>query len=473
MKPNLLLPLVLGLLARGAASQSWGPLLTFSSPEWTQSLGGGPLAQLHPNEIAHLPWSGGCSNGIRAEKWAPSAAFQVMAGDENGDGLYWNPALCGSIDALAMPVNPQTASREDPRSVWWSPSAPLGPMVSASPLRPGDMGRILGAGQVQYLITQDQIETALGVPGYGVDVDAFAYQPGLGIYFSLDNTHILANPGCGPSSLVFDGDLLAIPDSAITWTLDYRVASVLPNKAYVVITEAQFGTMLAQSQVTDRNGQTISTAIDLESIEFDFGPGSQVTMLTMCDNTVIALPDFVFATESMTGASLVTTVNGGQCYVGPCGYAGFPVPYVQTGAALGIQGSPLQGPPSWVNGLAFANTVRFVLEPETPHLQYGLLGGPPTTIHMGADFTYAFTWCEIVPPVVATSFPLTFLSEHCFPDWYCPSAVLWWFSTAANGFASFPTPSIPVGWNGKLLFQSIGFYGPFYEISTPCVVEVD
>lgn len=456
-------------------AQTPGALLTFSQPEFTQSLGGGPLQVLHPNEIAFLPLPLGCSNGAQTEKWSPRTGLQVMAGDENGDGQYWNPTLFGSIDALAVAWTNFGPIAPNPRVVFWSPAAPMGGAIASGPLRPGDVGRIDVGGQVDLLMSQDQFNIALGLPiGYPLDIDAFAYEPGLGIYFSINQPLILANPGCQTNALVANGDLLAIRDQDIVWNLAWRVASVVPNSAYIVEFEAAFDAMLQNSQITDRNGALITLADDLESLDIDHGPGSQITMFT-CGNVQVPVPDFFFSTRSMTGASLVRTATGGQVAIGNCGYLGLPAPYVQTGAVLGIQGTPFQGPPSHVNALAFASTMRFVLEPQVPQQNYSGLGGPGTTVHIGAWFDYVFTWIELAPATLPGSFNVSPFSPNCFPEWYCPSNLLWAFNAPVHGFASFPTPPIPVGWNGKLLFQSVGFdaSATIFELSTPAMIDVD
>ena len=115
-----------------------------------------------------------------------------------------------------------------------------------------------------------------------------------------------------------------------------------------------------------------------------------------------------------------------------------------------------------------------MLEPLAHQLNYGLLGGPPTTVHVGGDFNYVFTWIDFVPNTLAPSFAL---GGSFFPDWYCLNMFLWDFGAPVNGFHSFATPNIPVGWSGKLAFQSIGFDAACtncpLNLSTPCVIDVN
>ncbi|MCU0865962.1 MAG: hypothetical protein MUC36_19435 [Planctomycetes bacterium] len=131
------------------------------------------------------------------------------------------------------------------------------------------------------------------------------------------------------------------------------------------------------------------------------------------------------------------------------------------------------GPASYVNALAFGTAERFVLEPVAHQLNYGLLGGPPTTVHLGGKFNYVYTWIDLVPSTIAPSVS----GGNLFPEWYCLNMFLWDYNTSVSGFHSFATPNIPVGWSGKLMFQSIGFdaacTGCSLNVSTPCVIDVN
>ena len=73
--------------------------------------GGTVLQTLRPNEICHLEWSAGPCTAASAEKFAPRTCFHVMAGDEDGDGMYWNPAIFGQVDAI-LSVQTGTVSNQ-------------------------------------------------------------------------------------------------------------------------------------------------------------------------------------------------------------------------------------------------------------------------------------------------------------------------------------------------------------------------
>jgi hypothetical protein len=478
MNATRLLPVVLPFVLPFASALAQGPdpLVTYRLQENTMSLSGGTVLQvIQPNEIAQVRFGGQppCPIFNTCEKWSPRTCFQTMAGDDNGDGQFWNFNLFGQIDALCLPSTLFTMPRHNPREVFWSPSVAMGTTVTSPGLRPGDVGRIGLGGGIEYFMTQEHFNKALGVPANTfINVDAIAYQVGLGVYFSLE-TPLAAVTACGALT-VQDGDVIAIPDSAITWSLAFTVADVLPNSAAVVISETQLDAMLAASGVGDRFGNAITQALDLEALDVEQSSLASIWMFT-CGSYTCPVPDFYFATESMTGAGVLSTIGGGTIPWGPCSPLAYQAPNPTSGVQMGIQPvSSTVGAASHINALAFATTKRFVLEPVQHQLNYGLAGGPGTTVHIGSDFPLTLTWIELVaPPALFSISVAPWLSPDCFPDYFFPSNMFWNMTNTASGFGSFTTPAIPVGWSGKLLFQSAAFDGPAIQLSTPTVIDVN
>jgi hypothetical protein len=468
--------LAAAVLTVDALAQGNDLLLTFSQPEQSLSGSAGTVLQtLFPNEIAHIErLISPCTPS--AEKWAPRTCFHVMAGDEDNDGDYWNPNLFGTIDALCVGLSPSPViGATSARTVFWSVTAPMGNTYSASPFRPGDVARIVRGpggfeGQVEYFMRREEFNLALGLPLLApIDVDAIAWSPSHGVFFSLD-ADVPALTACGPM-LVRDGDVVCVPPWAITWTSDFRVAAVLPSAAQVVLTEAQIDAMVTAAGVTDRFGACIPNALDLESLDIDWSTtGSSIPG---CMGTPIVVPDFVFSAETMTGASLLTTAGGGAIWTGLCAPTGTPCGSGMTlGPQVGIKPAGLVGAPSYVNGLASAFTRRFVLEPQQ-HVQnvfpLGAAAGA-TAIDYGTPFAFNVALMEIVVPTIPGSFPAWPWSPTCFPDLYAPSLFVHWWPLFGP-WGSFPMPAIPPLWQGKVLFQSVGF-GSTLELSTPAVVDV-
>jgi hypothetical protein len=468
------LPLCLPAVAAAQIPQF---ALTFSQPETTLAGSGGTVLQnLNPNEVVSFDWLAGPGTSVSSEKFVPRTCFHTMAGDENGNGLYWNPALFGTVDALCHAMNTTGTGSTNARTIFWSPSAAMGTFVSGLPLRPGDVGHIInvpGDGQVQYFMRQEQFNQALGLPvATPIDVDAIAYSPNYGVLFSLD-TDIVVTTVCGPT-ILRDGDIACVPGWAVTWTPDMRVGAVLPNSAAVIYTEAQINTLLTNAQVTDRFGACLTLANDLESIEIDWS-APPPPPATPCAIAAIPRPHLIFATESMTGGSLLTTVGGGTIYAGPCGPVGTACAGGPTwGPQIGIRpASALTGATSFVNAITDARVCRYVLEPQLHVLPYFGAGGPATTIDVGSPFLWNFVFIEIAPPVVPTSLTVApAFSALCFPDLYAPTLTYWGFAAAPLGFGSIATPAIPPLWSGKLLFQSLAFGGSGLELSTPTVIDV-
>ena len=465
-------------LAAAASAQNPDFLATFSQPERTLSGSGGTVLQgLFPNEIVQISWSTSTCASFSAEKWSPRTAFHTMAGDEDGDGTYWNPTIFGDIDALLTGPAATTAGLPvNQRTVFWSPSAPMGTTVSAAPLRPGDVGRIvrngLGDGQVEHFIRQEQINQALGLPpATPIDVDAIAFQQNYGVFFSLD-ADIVAPLACGPT-LVRDGDILCIPGGALAYTPDLRIAGTAPMSVVVVFTEAQVDAMVVNAGITDRFGNCINNALDTEALEIDmFGPTGFVPT---CTGIALPVPTLIFATETMTGASLLTTVGGGSILPRPCGLVGSPCGTGPTfGPQIGLrQPTTAFGVPSHVNAIATARVCHHVLETAQPVLNVFPFGAPAgaTQIEYGSQWAFNMALIEIVPPVVPGSLPAFPFSQLCFPDLYAPSVVVHAWPLLGT-WGSFPMVAIPPGYTGKVLFQNVGFGGSGLELSTPVVIDV-
>ncbi|HEX5052900.1 MAG TPA: hypothetical protein VFZ65_14080 [Planctomycetota bacterium] len=467
------------LLCAAASAQSPDFLLTYSQPELTRSGSAGTVLRfLQPNEIAQIQWLLGPCSSMSAEKWAPRTCFHAMAGDENADGSYWNPAIFGSIDALLTgPILTPAFLGDNQRTVFWSPSVAMGTNISGIPgLRPGDVGRIVPNGpldgQVQYFMRQEQFNQALGLPpGTPIDIDAIAFSPQFGVFFSLD-ADTPANTACGPM-LVQDGAVVMVPNFALTYTPDMRISTVLPNSAVVLYTEAQMDAFVVNAQVTDRFGACIANAVDTEALDIDYtGP---ITTYVPCSGLVVFAPTLIFATETMTGASLLTTALGGSIYNTPCGPAGTSCSSGPTfGPQMGIRPtSTTTGAPSHVNALCSTRACRYVLEPQQHVLNAFPTGLPAgsTNIDIASPYAWNFVFVTFVPPTVPSPFPAFPFSMACFPDFYPPN-IYYMFTPTVGGFSTFPMFSIPPLTTGKVLFQSLAFVGSSLELSTPAIIDV-
>jgi hypothetical protein len=453
-------------------------LLTYSQTEATVSGSGGTvLASLRPNEICQLRANSVTCPSLSAEKWMPRTAANVMAGDEDANGQYDNVSIFGRIDALlASQPNVAGVVGDNQRTVFWSPSQAMGNAISASPFRPGDVGRIIrngvGEGQVQYFMRMELFTQALGMPaGSMIDIDAIAFSPNYGVFFSLD-TDTVAIIDCGPT-LVRDGDVLCVPAYGLSYTPDMRIASVMPSSAIVVHSELQMNAFTTNAQVTNRFGGCVSVVVDVESLEIDFSGPS--TLVSSCSGASVPVPTLLFSTETGTGASVLSTQFGGQIHNIPCGPAGTSCGFGPTsGAQMGIRPTSLTvGASSFVNALSFSRACRSVLQPQQHTMNVWPLGAPAGAIQIdyNSDFAFNIALIEIVSPVIPGSVLASPWSQLCFPSLYAPSiSVHAW--PLAGPFGSFPMIGIPAGWMGKVLFQNIGFGSGTLELSTPTVIDI-
>lgn len=453
-------------------------LLTYSQAELTVSGSGGTvLQQLNPNEIAYLDFSGPCS-AVSAEKWAPRTCFHAMGGDADGDACYWDPAIFATVDALLAGQSASPVGGGNQRTTFWSPSVALGTAISGAPgLRPGDVGRLVrntsGDGQVEYFMTREQFNTALGLPlTTAIDVDAIAFAPGMGVYFSLDQD-VNAITQCGPM-LIRDGAIICVPQTLMTYTSDLRIATVAPMSAFRLFSEADMDNIVFTARAKDRVGNCILQAIDVEALEIDYS--SAPFAIPGCQGTVIYVPTLLFATETTTGAGLLSTAGGGQIYVGPCGPAATSCTSLLPtyGPQMGIQAtSTTLGAPSHINAIASTSVCRYVLEPQQHVLTVFPFGAPvgSTAIDVGSPWLWNFMFVTFVPPTVPTSASFAPFSLFCFPDYY-PTNIYWSPVTAPGGWGSIPMFAIPPNVTGHVLFQSLAFGGSGLELSTPAIIDV-
>ncbi len=450
-------------------------MTTYSQPEASASGSGGTaLSTLRPNEIHTLEFNSACM--LSAEKWLPRTCTQVMAGDEDADGLFFHPNVLDRIDALVSIASWASPTGGDTqRSIYFSPNAAMGTAISGGPgLRPGDVGRIVkigGAeGQIQYFLRQEQVNQALGLPpSYPINIDAIAFQPNYGVFFSID-TDVLAVTACGPT-LIRDGDVLCLPPGFTSYAPNLTIASTAPSSALVAYSEAQMDMMTANALVADRFGACVTTVGDTKSLEIDLAGPS--TVVSPCPGISLLVPNLVYSCEHMTGASLLETSGGGSIHNTPCGPAGAPCGAMTMGPQLGIRPASLTvGAASFVNALASSRGCRHVLEPQQHVMPVFPLGAPlgANMIDYHNPFTVSLILIEIVSPTVPSSVPAMPFSPSCFPDLYAPGITSW--MPVTSGYGSFPMVAIPPGWMGKVLYQGVGFGAGTLELSTPAVIDV-
>jgi hypothetical protein len=475
MKPTLKTLFATALLAPFASAQGGDFLFTTSQTEQTLSGSGGTVLQnLKPNEIGVTSFGTMPCALLSAEKWAPRTCFGTMAGDEDGDGIYWAPGLFGNIDALMATFSSGAPGGVSQRTIWYSVATAMGTSVSGGPgLRPGDVGRIVrngaGDGRVEYFLRAEDLQIALGLPPAPivVNLDAIAFSPNYGVFFSLENDTVV-NTLCGVT-LVHDGDIMLIPPAAITYGPNMTVASVLPGRALRVYTEAQMDAFVANANVTDCTGACVSQIGDTNDIEIDWNAGTAF-LLPNCLGAALPIPHLMFTGDNLTGCSILTTAGGGSIYVSPCGPLGTSCGFGPTlGNQIGLRPpSAAAGVPSYLTGLCTTRVERFVTEAVNHVIPFG----SPVQLHIASPSPLTWVFMTFAPTGIGAVAPSTtfFPLGGCFPDYYAPPNFMGVVPTA-SGFGSYTSPNVP--WPCKLIWMGVTFNTAGNIIlSTPTTTDV-
>jgi len=446
--------------------------LTQNTPNLSTS-GGTSLQYLRPNEIHTITLQNTTCSTKSAEKWSPRGAFNTLAGDADGDDIYWDPTMFGAIDAVMAGPLMSPSMPTNLRRVFYSPAVDLAPGVSGPPgLRAGDVGRIIrntsGDGQVEHFITAEQIQMALGLPPFPivVNVDACASNPNYGVIFSLEDDHTGLSSACGLTSST-DGDIWMIPPWFFSWTPNMTVTAMTPNSAIRIYSEAEVDLMVFNSRVTDRFGVCQTTIGDTDALEIDLF--ITPPFLPTCMGPV-PIPTLIFAGETLTGGAVLDTVGGGRIRPSVCGNLGTYCTFGPTfGNQLGLQAPSVSvGIAASVNGLSLARSCRFVLESPTP------IQAVPAAITIDVASPAPFSWLfvDTAPAgafAVMPSLPFT-LPSGCYPDLHLPAPLFISIVPTPGGFGSYTSPTVSL--TGDFVWQAITIVGGSLELSTPVTTEL-
>ena len=455
--------------------------------------GGTVLRNLYPRSIANLTPNSACNHS--AEKFAPALGYQTLVGDEDADGDVHTANLMGAIDAVLVkpyerdPNSGQLVPRFSPVDVldcYVSPKRDIGNFVSGAPgLRRGDCGTIVRAGaangQVRHFITAEQIIAAFGIidtitrnrlDPKDLDLDAIAVDRNGNIFLSLEEDRILiVHVGAALATIaVADGAILWLPPAA--WTPDARgnVMTVVAQRGRIAQTEAMVDARVAGAMVADVAGLCPVAIIDTDAVALDHNGGS---FTAMWNGIAHALPNLLFAGESLTGAGVLSTAAGGTiATVNGCALARACGAGPTTGRQMGLL---VSGNVDSLDGLTSLRKepCRFVLGSATP---LGL--GGPIQVDVGTNQPFGGVLLMVgigaLPVSPSIDFRALFPGTACFPELY--PAVLGasvWVPLAPDGYGDWVgslgpivAPAIPSG----LLFQAAGFAGTV-QLSTPVTLH--
>ncbi len=300
-RPSSVLAPIL-LLSSGLASAQIVPGTTavvFSVNDAATSFSGSSgtsLADMKPTDLVHFaPFV-----NLSAEKIQANPVYNVMMGDEDGDGDFAENFI-GAIDAVQIlrnPVEPTTL-----RTVYryvFSTSEDFDIALD------GDVFRFLPGGpagdSIQRMLREGQIRAAIGDVSQELDVDAFTQDIQGNLFLSFAEDEVVNGTPVG------DGGVVLLPASAITYGTFGEVTSLAAGSAVVILDEPDVDAMVAQSGLT-----FASTVDDLTCLEVDLMGG------TFVGKDGQNHPNLYFSGESL-GATILTTANGGSFATGNFGF---------------------------------------------------------------------------------------------------------------------------------------------------------
>jgi hypothetical protein len=386
--------------------------------------GGTSLANLTGEDVAVLD---DIATSTSAEAYLTDSNWQVFFGDADGDDVYWQSELAGSIDALVQ------YGGTAPHALFISPSVTIGSYPNV--LEPGDIGRPRLDGKMDYLIRGGQIKQAFDIkPTDDINVDACAIS-GDWIFLSLEDD-ITTNSGV----VIHDGDVLLI--DYLFWS-DGTVDSVEPDKGVVIITEAQIDDLVAHSGVSDVDGNAVTSIGDLDGLEID--PSSFINVF-LDDGWNFHFHDLFFTGLNLVGGAVLTTDGSGSIAVIDGQALAHQVPDPTSGAQVGLE------PDAHSLGdfaLTDPDPFRFVLDTDTPE--------PTTSIHVAwggvADMKAmllaisGYDDAALDPGVVlpSTALPESFM-HRCYATTVPYPAIKPSASGVGGVSASYTPPAALVGW---------------------------
>jgi hypothetical protein len=459
-----LLSTLLATLAVSAQHKPASLLFTPKKVETTRSGSNGTILATMTERAIGTVTPGGAECRYSAEKFAPAVAQQTLLGDEDADGDVHTDRLMEGIQALLVKPygwdrrNRRPVARTrgiDLRDVYITPIKAPGTNVSGAPgLRPCDSGAIVANGQIEHFITGEQIIDAFGMVDAQrrkltpdqLRLDAITVDRDLRIYLSFEDDHILSLQ-CGAGNVIYtvkDGAIVVIPAAA--WTLDARgnVGAVAPHRGMIALTEAQVDLMVTNAKMTDVGNNCLSAAVDVDGLSLD--PRGGTFPVSFC-NQAFQLPNLLFSAESMTGAGVASTRNGGEiANVNGCALAGSCGVGPSTGHQMGLAATTSVGS---LDGLVTLDEepCRFVIG--TPNAK--CLNTANCEWHIGTNLNVPAVWLYAgnggLPISLGLDFASTFaMPTDCFPDIF-PQAFT---------FGPIVVPMAADGWGGRT-----GVLGPF------------
>lgn len=231
----------------------------------------------------------------------PVALQIYYAGDIDGDGLYADTSSSapspGGSDIDEIFVKAGTVGPVTPRDVFFSiaaPSANFGVLAS-------DVVRYQAQGVREFFLHEADLVTGCGATAPPVNLDALAQSAAGDLYFSFGTSEAV-NFGTAA-----DGDLLFIPNSAISYDMNGNILAIGASSAVRIATESQLLAMVTASGFRQANGAAPSTLFNLSGLEIDPNGGNWMSPV---DTLIYPNLLFTWKDTSNDGAILSTAAGG-------------------------------------------------------------------------------------------------------------------------------------------------------------------
>ena len=473
---------------------------------------GGSISQL--SEFAISMVSPGA--GAFARTWVPATTQECYMGDVTGTGDY--TPLAGlktyfqRINIAGPFVRHADKARADARRFFWT-VRDVEPTIDivvqdqnggvAVPVLPGDFVRLTSNGNVEYFITQAQFLTAAGAQTgtFAAGASALCQDAQGNLYYSpaeggqwINGNRLVSGP-----EFAFDGAIVKIPASAITYDARGNVQAVQPDSAYMVFQETSPGLnggpsmrqLVTTANAYDNSGAVLlQTTTNLVGLDLDPNGGTITAAWPLGDpstgGTYDTLPNLVFTWDSGSwGGTIFSTANNGSIAIIngiKCGsdLSGVPA----DGSWLGVMSDVANFQPTLMGlqvipepGFAplVADAPNFgALQPSSPFeldyltapnsvvgtvAQFGPLGNG--SVPSSIDFNQVFgpaSWNTLF------TIPLAGLQPIGLPV----------ISSAPSGYATlaFPNPVTTALVGVTLVFHGVSPAGSGVQVSNPTIVQL-
>jgi hypothetical protein len=472
---------------------------------------GGAITQLEEFDFSLVTPAAGAS----ARTLMPTTGHQAYVGDANGDGNYTEffglKTYFEQLQVAGVFVKHADKAFTTWDRVWFTVRDNVGQDIVAFiaggtgtvALRPGDFVRFAGNGDLEYFITQDQLDTAAGLAPAGQSTtkgaSAICQDAAGNLYYSPPTGGQWVNGNQGGPYFANDGSIVMIDAASITYdAATGNVVSVAPNSAHLLWEEINGGPgtapvgirqMVTNSGASDRTGGPIQVAGIFGKISgLDLDPAGTTNQAAFPDasGNFPTVPDFVFTSDagsyagtifSTAGNGTVATINGVVCGSTTPGIAA-------DGSWLGVQLDLANFQPSLM-GLAVVDALPY--QPLTLDMNdFGALGQTQANwdidLH-GTPGMLTFIIAQLGPSAPGsypTSVPAAFVPVSFTADSHpqifvaAPPSTLGFVVPDQNGYGtlSFGNPSSPAIVGLTLMLQAAGMATPLIQASNPLLMQL-